>query len=775
VCHSGDKPQGKLSLNSREAIFKGGSRGPAVVPGAPEKSWLIKAIRQDDETLKMPMGKKLSAQQIADLTQWVKIGAPFPEGGRRKAEGSGQHWAFQPVKRPAVPTVKNKWWVANPIDAFILAKLEAKGLKPNPTAARRELMRRASYDLTGLPPLPQEVEAFVNDKSPKAWENLIDRLLASPQYGEKWGRHWLDLVRYAETNSYERDNPKPNAWRYRDYVIRSFNEDKPYDQFIREQLAGDELPSPSHDAIIATGFYRLGIWDDEPTDREQARYDELDDIITTTGQVLLGLTLDCARCHDHKIDPIKQKDYYAMLAFFNNVNHFRNGGPTDEKPLFNSDAERQDYERKVRELEEKKRKTQNEIFALENEIRRQFPNQPLDARLINMEGARVLGKERFDVYNKLKRQRDDLNRERVPVEMALCVTEAGSRPPQTFVLMRGNPSARADAVEPAFPAILEPPAPALTPPAADARTTGRRLALANWLTSPDNRLSARVMVNRLWQHHFGRGIVRSTNNFGLQGDKPTHPELLDWLAATFVAKDDSIPHPSSFNCNWSLKKMHRLILLSNTYKMSSRPNPQALKADQENDLFWRFNMRRLTAEEIRDSILAVTGVLNLKQFGPSVYPEIPPEVLHGQSRPGYGWGKSPIEEQNRRSIYVHVKRSLLVPILESFDVAETDRTSPVRFASTQPTQALLMLNSTFLNKQADAFAARLKKEAGDDGCAQVRLALSLATQRPPTDKEIQRGVRLIESLKTQDGCSPETAMKYFCLTVLNLNEFVYLD
>jgi hypothetical protein len=725
-CHGAAKQRGGLRLDSRAELLAGGEHGPALVPGQPEKSLLIRALAHTEKP-KMPPSKKLDAQQIADLTQWVKMGAPWPAGESASTstvrrgpfqitDKDRAHWAFQPVKRPAIPQVKDTSWATNPIDAFILSRLEAKSLRPNPPATKRELIRRVTYDLTGLPPTPEEVEAFVADPSPRAYETLIDRLLASPRYGEKWGRHWLDLVRFAETNSYERDNPKPNAWRYRDYVIRAFNDDKPYNRFLKEQLAGDELAASGQenadaavDAIIATGFYRLGIWDDEPSDPELARYDGLDDIITTTGQTFLGLTVDCARCHDHKIDPIAQKDYYRLLGFFRSINHFRNGGPTDEVRLITDPDGRRS-------------------------------TAPL---LPQMKGP---GRKKP-----------------APGDTILCVTESGARAPDTFVLQRGNPQARGEKVEPGFPVILRPEAPIIPPPSAGARTTGHRLALASWIASTDNPLTARVMANRIWQYHFGRGIVRSASNFGLQGDRPTHPELLDWLASEFVAR------------GWHMKALHRLILTSNAYRMSARNNAMALAADPANDLFWRFDMRRLSAEEIRDSILAVSGTLNLKMYGPGIYVDIPREVLAGQSRPGYGWGKSSPAEQARRSVYIHVKRSLLTPILESFDVAEPDRSSPVRFASTQPTQALGMMNSEFLNQQAELFSARLRGEAGEDVSKQVRRAICLAMSRPATDAEVRRGVQLIEALRKQDGTSADVALRYYCLVVLNLNAFLYLD
>jgi cytochrome c553 len=695
-CHGPVKHKGGLRLDSRPALLAGGDRGPALTPRQPQHSLLVSAVGYQDADLKMPPNRPLSREEVADLRRWVEMGAPWPggttatparAGGLRITDQDRRHWAFQPLRRPRTPAVRDRAWSANPIDAFILAKLEARALRPNPPASRRELIRRVTFDLTGLPPTPRQVEDFVHDPSPHAYERLVDRLLASPHYGEKWGRHWLDLVRFAETNSYERDNPKPNAWRYRDYVIRAFNEDRPYNRFVREQLAGDELPDADADAVIATGYYRLGIWDDEPTDPLQARYDGLDDIVATTGQVFLGLTMDCARCHDHKIDPIPQKDYYRLLAFFHNINSFHNGGPTDEA---------------------------------------------------------------------------DLRRFGRPSGKALCVTEAGNRAPDTYVLVRGNAHVHGARLEPGFPEVLGQAAPVMGSPQPGARTSGRRRVLADWIASPDNPLTARVLVNRLWQHHFGRGIVRSPNDFGLHGDRPTHPELLDWLAAELV------------HDGWRFKPLHRLILTSRAYRMSSRGNASGLAADPANDLFWRFDLRRLTAEEVRDAILAVTGTLNPEMYGPGMYPELPREVLAGQSMPGYGWGKSSAAEQARRSVYVHVKRSLLAPLLESFDVAETDRTTPVRFVTTQPTQALHLLNGDFLNRQAAAFAGRLRREAGADVGRQVRLALRLATGRPPSEGQVRRGLDLIRDLRAE-GASERRALADFCLVVLNLNELVYVD
>ncbi len=697
-------------------------------------------------------------------------GIQIPAAPARKeftlSEKDRLHWSFQPVRSPAVPS-----GAPHPIDAFLQARLKAKELTPNAIASPRERIRRAYYDLTGLPPTPKAVDDFEADTSPDAWEKLIDRLLESPHHGEKWGRHWLDLVRFAESNSYERDGAKPHTWRYRDYVIRSFNADKPYDRFLREQLAGDEIPNPDADSIIATGFYRLGVWDDEPVDKEAARFDALDDIVTTTGQVFLGLTVDCARCHDHKLDPIPQRDYYRLLSFFNNINPYKNGGPTDEIALFHSTAERESHQHRVEALDRQRADAQTRVKEFETRIQQELLRETANGILSSggeikpteAQARRVLGTEIFATYQEAAKSLETIQQQTVPVDQALAVTEAGPHAPDTFILLRGNPNLKGDLVVPGFLQVLGGPDPTIPPPRKDAQSAGRRTVLADWIVSRNNPLTARVMVNRIWQHHFGRGIVGSPNNFGIQGDKPTHPQLLDWLADQFIQG------------GWRLKSMHRLMMTSAAYQMSSQAQPEALKSDPANDLLWRFNMRRLTAEEIRDSLLAITGTLNLQMYGPSIYVDIPKEVLAGQSVPGNGWGHSSEEEQSRRSIYIFSKRSLITPILESFDLAETDRSSPVRFTTLQPTQALGTLNSQFLNRQAAILANRLQREAGGETPAQVRLALRLATSRTPTPKEISRGTALIESLQSKDNTSAETALQYFCLMVLNLNELVYLD
>ena len=918
ACHGPDTQEAGLRLDDQAGATRElDSGGRAIVAGDSAASEILDRITSTDPDVQMPPeGARLTPAQVDSIRRWIDEGAEWKE-----------HWAFRPLVRPAVPAVAG---VGNPIDAFIRVELERRGLPAPRPAEKIALLRRATYDVTGLPPSEQEVRDFLADESPLAWERVVDRLLASPHYGEQWARHWLDLVRYADTNSFERDGNKPHAWRYRDYCIRSFNDDKPYDRFILEQLAGDELPNLRPDDLIATGYYRLGIWDDEPADREQARYDWLDDIVSTTGQTFLGLSINCARCHDHKIDPLTQRDYYAMLSFFHGITPMQAAGANIERPIFADDADRQSYESKVADLNARRDAAQQAVTAIEKRFRAEwekahpqasggggdiddlqfrfyrdtwttlptfddlkpedegvvpsnlfdlavapslrpdsfgyvftgFLKVPADgdytfvldsddgARLtvagravleydgihgegsprtatvtlkagrlpirldyfqwlhgkglsvawsgpgigrrwlsasgqrhefkladaIKTDGERILGVDGKKDFEAKVAALEKLKKETVPVERALVVSETGKEPKPTYVFYRGNPHAEVKPehlVEPAFPAVLRAPAPQILPPA-DSRTTGRRTALAKWIASPDNPLTARVMANRVWQHHFGRGIVRSPNNFGFAADPPTHPELLDWLAAELVAN------------GWRLKSLHKQILMSEAYRAAATGNAEAFAKDPLNDAFWRFDMRRLAAEEIRDSIHVASGVFNPKMFGPGVYPEIPKEVMAGQSRPGAGWGASSPEDQARRTIYAHVKRSLITPIIADFDVADTDTSCPVRFVTTQPTQALGMMNGEFLHKQARVFAERVRREAlaattqpgasaDDDTAAIVRRALEIALVRPVQDDEVARGVALVDALEDQDGVGPSRAVELFCLMVLNLNEFIYLD
>ena len=682
-CHGeGAKIKGGLRLDSREAILKGGDQGPAVVLARPDESLLLRAIRYDE--IEMPPNGRLPVREQDVLRRWVSEQLPW-SGTGVSAHGTVPapsalkktviDWSVRPVARPTVPRPVGP--SANPIDAFIQAKLAQEGLRPNPPAERGVLIRRATFDLTGLPPTPEAVADFVADSRPDAYERLVDRLLASPQHGERWARHWLDLVGYAETNGYERDGAKPFAWRYRDYVIDAFNRDKPYDQFLREQIAGDEIDPESAECMTATGYYRLGVWDDEPADRPLARYDGLDTIVATTAQVVLGMTVNCARCHDHKVDPIPQRDYYRLLAFFQDL---------------------------------------------------ALPNGK------NLKTAKDASGHAIQV---------------------MCAWERGQA--ETHVLSRGNPNLIGEKVEPGVPSLLDPGGTRFTV------GPGKRSALVDWLVDPRNPRSARVLANRLWQYHFGRGIVPSSSDFGGLGEPATHPQLLDWLAGELT------------DGGWRLKPIQRLIMLSNTYRQSSRSNPEALAKDPLNHSLWRFPMRRLSAEEVRDAMLMTSGALCLKLGGPSVRPPIPAEVLAGQSVPGQGWSVSSPREAGRRSVYVHIKRSLLLPILATHDAPDTDSSCPVRFTTTVPTQALGLLNGSFANEQAARLARRVVAERPGGLPDQIRRAISLATSRQARDQEVRDDLELVEWLVHDRSLDPRSALVQYCLLILNANEFVYLD
>ncbi len=671
---------------------------------------------------------------------------PLRKGSFTLTEADRAYWAFQPVAKPPLPVPPRGPAPRNAVDAFILGRLAGRGLAMNPPATRRELIRRASFDLTGLPPTPEEVAAFEADTSTGAWERLVDRLLGSPHYGERWARHWLDLVRFAESNGYERDGEKPNAWRYRDYVISSFNADKPYDRFIREQIAGDEIAAELQradkagtpewrQAIIATGFYRLHVWDDEPDSTLAAEFDDLDDILSTTGTAFLGITLGCARCHDHKFDPLSQADYYSMLSFLRNIDpygqHHTGGGGRGTgkitRPL-GSPAEVARWEAEGREL------------LKGAEARLAAATDPAARKPIEEEIARIKGRT-------------------PPYGAALAVAEVGGAPKPTHLLIRGRVESPGTEVSPAFPAIFGVAPPAIPPPGPEAVTTGRRRALADWVASPRNPLTARVWVNRVWQHLFGAGLVRTPDDFGRTGTGPTHPELLDWLAAEFVEG------------GWSIKRLQKRILLSDAYRMSSRAaNKQALAIDEGNELWWRQNLRRVESEVLRDTLLEVSGDLNRKMGGPSVYPSLPHEVHITQDSAGKGWGESPPEEQARRSVYVFVKRALKLPILETFDFANCTSAMGQRPVTTIAPQALMGLNDAFLHARAEGLARRVAREAGLKPEARLDRAFQLVLQRAPAPGERRSALRLL-----QEEGNGDAAWKSLCLALLNLNEMVYVD
>ena len=721
-----------------------------------------------------------------------------------------RHWAYQPPKRPAIPSVKHAAWVRNPIDVFVLASLEAAGVQPPRPADRRTLLRRVYLDLIGLPPTREEQARFLGDRSANAYERVVDELLALPQYGERWARHWLDVVRYAESNGYERDSSKPSAWRYRDYVIHSLNADKPYNRFITEQIAGDELPDANAETLTGTSFLRIGAWDDEPPDPEIDRFDQLDDVMGTTATAVLGITLRCARCHDHKFEPFSQKDYYRMLALFAPLKR----PPTNEDVRVGTQVELSTYQertkaadRDIAEVEvraEPIRKPLREMLfqggksGFSAEVIAAYKTDP--ARRDNHQKELIAGsaaelekkilalatpedRKRLQEYDQQIAARNAMRPPEPP--RAYIWTEEGRDAPATHVLLRGEPKQVGAEVSPGFPEVLIHQA--VEPLAPTAKSTGR-LWFAHWLTSPQNPLTARVIVNRVWQHHFGEGLVATANDFGVMGRLPSNPALMDWLAVTFMQGDGTADPKSAsvYACDWRLKKLHRLIVLSNAYRCTSEPSAEAMKKDPENRLLSRWPSRRLEAEVIRDSTLAVAGLLNLELGGPSIYPKLPDEVLQGQSRPGDGWGQSTPQQAARRSIYIFSKRSLAVPELEALDTPDTSSSCEARLVSTVAPQALTFMNGRFTQDQSQALARRLAKEAGDTSAARIRLAYELALCRQPNPGELTAALSFLAAHALQIEADARSAgkpvadargkaLEAFCLILVNSNEFFYTE
>ena len=728
------------------------------------------------------------------------------DGHKFNASGSS-HWAYQKVQKPLVPTVLNRAWVRTPVDAFILKELEVKGIKPASPADKVGLLRRATFDLTGLPPTPREVSAFLADTSPKAFDKVVDRLLASPHYGEKWARHWLDLARYAESEGFKADETRPNAWRYRDYVIKSFNADKPYDRFIKEQIAGDELWPENPDALVATGFNRHYPDESNARDLLQRRQDILNDITDTVGSVFMATTYACARCHDHKFDPVLQKDYYRLQAFF---------AATRAKDDFMlaSAAEQDEYKRKRITWEEKTKEIRAQIAKLEEPVAKAIYKENFDKYPPEIQAAITTSADKRDtmqwlMYHKAnwllgsgmdedgngvgqklkgepKKQWEELRKQLAgfddikpkPLPIGSGITDVGPQAATTYVLNGGAYGANKEEVQPGFLSIFDKDA-ANVVSAADGHTTGRRMALASWLADPDNPLTARVMVNRIWHYHFGRGIVGTPSDFGFQREKETNLPLLDYLAATFVER------------GWSMKAIHRLIMLSNTYRQSSDFNPEAAKVDPQNRLWWRFQRQRLSGEEIRDAVLAVSGQLNREMGGPSVFPEIP----DGMEVRG-GWKKNESEEaKNRRSIYVFVRRNSRYPMFHVFDMPDTHESCGRRTNTVTAPQALSLLNDKIVLRASQAFAGRVLKEAGADVNAEITAAYRFALARAPLLEEQKEARAFLEKqselIRTRlDGKKSvalplnlasgieqahAAALVDFCHVLLNSSEFVYVN
>jgi hypothetical protein len=726
--------------------------------------------------------------------------------GRNISESDRQHWAFQPLRRIEIPKAAFVN-VQSPIDRFILARLQTNHLGLSPRATREQLIRRVSFDLIGLPPTIQEVDAFLRDKTPQAYPKLIDRLLASPHYGERWGRHWLDLARFAESDGFEHDAARPYAWRYRDYVVRSFNQDKPYDQFIREQIAGDELFPNNPDALIATGFNLLGPDMVDSADQTQRRHNTLNDMTDTTALVFLGQTLGCARCHNHKSEPFSQRDYYQLQAFFTPAKFEREvpvPSPTELAAHRSQTAKYEALTQLQREqIESIEAPYREQLYAAKlaklSEEARLAHETPKEKRTVEMQNlvletadqlkiseSELLKKMSAEEKARHSQRLDELKKFPKPpsLPLAMGLRDAGA-PAKTFVLSRGDYNNPGDEVQPAFPEILQPNSPEpvanipgetsqtiLPLPKGEGRGEGKsdvrsrnraisdpesalsrtsRSTLANWIASPENPLTARIMVNRVWQHHFGRGIAPSPSEFGTRAEPPTHPELLDWLAQEFIAS------------GWSLKKLHKLILLSEAYQRSSLASPEALARDPDNKLFSRQNRVRLEGEVIRDSLLAISGQLNPKLGGPGVFPPIPADMAKGLNN----WTVSAAaSDRSRRSLYIFARRNLRYPFLEVFDAPDNNLSCPQRGRSTTAPQSLTLLNSEEVMAAAKAAATRVTAEAGADPVAH---AFRLILGSPPTPAELKLANNFLQS-------SPrDQALEELCRALFNINRFVYVD
>lgn len=704
-CHNAINSSGGLDLSRHEKFLAGGDSGEVFLPETPAESTLLaRVIAGEMPPEKNGKPQPLPKEEMEALKEWVEKGASWPTGRvldpyeRTTAKRSGRDWwSLQPLLKPEIPVkpeIPAGSHSSNPIDAFIQEKLRAKGLSPAPPADRRSLLRRVYYDTIGLPPTHEETEAFVADESPDAYERVVDRLLERPEFGERWARHWLDVVRFAETNGYERDAVKPHAWKYRDWVIHAFNSDMPYDRFIEEQLAGDELPDKTESTVIATGFLRLGTWDDEPNDVEEYKYDRLEDLVHTTTTAFLGLTVKCARCHDHKFDAIPQTDYYRIGAAFW-------GGPVAHRA-------------------------------------RELLGGPSKEEL----GYDVLGWT-------------DITKEPAPLHLL----KKGD-------VNRPGPAVDAGSLTGTVSFVQD-----FAKPSADAKTTQRRLQLAEWIASPENPLTPRVIVNRSWLHYFGEGLVRTPDNLGFLGDKPSHPELLDWLAGDLIQG------------GWKLKRLHKLIAMSETYRQSSlHPQTELCEeADLANRLWWRAERRRLDAEALRDTILFVSGRLDSRMEGPSFLAPISEEALEGLSMKSGAYQASPPEETRRRSIYMFTKRGLGVPLMTVFDTCDTTAPSGRRDVTIVPTQALSLMNNDWVNGEAQETARRVLKNAKSDE-ERINEVWKYTLGRMPRESEKAAGLAHVGELLTapsgenfKDENREETAWASLCHVLINSNEFIYVD
>ncbi len=839
ACHGPDanRRKAELRLDVREGAIAHRESGAAVLPGKPVESELLVRITSEDETDQMPpprAGGRLSPEQIQTLRRWIEQGATYDE-----------HWAFVPPRRPVVPVVRERDWLRSPIDAFVIDRLEREGLTHAGPASRAVLIRRATLDLTGLPPTPEEVRAFVADAAPDAYERLVDRLLDSPHYGERWGRHWLDVVRYADSGGFETDVFFGHAWRYRDYVIRSINADKPFDRFIREQVAGDERFPGNDEALIATGLYTIApVLTESAMVPGKLEYDLLIDAADTTGSAFLGLTIGCARCHDHKYDPVSQRDYFALQAIFGGsepVDRLPDGTRTNRggkvaiqntlKEFVLEQARAQARATTNPELRTAALKQVGDYYIQKDaslqtrleQSRRYLALQPLIERcredshgtgagggstapetnretLLQAIGRRAIelgskGDPDLRAYRRMKTEDEkraflvalgtryldlkrpdalveDLDQFRMAMgqehlddrsEIPARILAHRDRPYPTRLLRRGELESPGDIVGPALPAKLA---------GSDGRAIGElssnhwRTAVAEWLASPSNPLTARVIVNRLWQGHFGTGIVATPNDFGVRGERPSHPELLDWLALELIDQ------------GWSLKALHRRIMTSSTYRMSSNADSTTIERDPENRLMTRYQPRRMEAEVLWDSLRAVAGTLDTAVYGLPFAPALDEQEMIGNYNI-QKWPTSPPEQANRRGIYLLVRRSFRFPVLSAFDLPDTVSSCGRRDITTVPNQALTLLNSRTLLEQATALAGRLVRETGREPERLVERAWSLVYGRPITAEERQKSAAFLAArTRAAENSSPDPlrrALEELALALFNTSEFIYIE
>jgi hypothetical protein len=732
--------QGGFYADTREGMLRGGKSGaPAVVPGKPDESLLIKLIEGSHRDLKMPPGELLKKPVVEAFVEWIKMGAPDPREGSAPVLAKSsyywneekKHWAYQPVRDPKPPAVADVEWSRTAVDRFVKAKLDEKGLRPLGRAGKRALLRRVTYDLTGMPPSPEEVDAFIADTTPKALEKVVDRLLASPRYGEHWGRHWLDVVRYSDTAGDASDYPVPELFRYRNYVIRSIQQDKPFDQFVREQIAGDLMPHKDDEdraeKLAATGYLansrRFGQADGE-------FYLTLDDTIENMGKALLGLSTGCARCHDHKFDPIPTKDYYALAGIFKSTKYPWPGLEHHQYLDGFAAAKAEDQER----LD----KRQTEMVEAFRVVKR---GMGADAKKASAEERLKY----LEASNTLSRIRQNWP------EIPMIYAVRDQAPANARVMIKGDPKTLGPEAPRGFLEVLG----GQTVPK-DHKGSGRDL-LAQWVTDPKNPLTARVMVNRVWLWHFGRGLVNTPNDFGKRGESPTHPELLDYLASRFVES------------GWSLKKLHREIVLSRAYATASGHDEASVVKDSKNEFYWRFDRRRVSAEEMRDTMLAVSGQLDPTPGGAHPFPPRGSYVFT-QHMPFV----ADVEKYgtNKRSVYMLQQRFRPNPYLDLFDGPDANNATPVRAANTTATQALYMMNDAFVEEQAAALAARVSV-VEESGAARVRMAYRLLYGRVPSPAESQMAVAFVAKYKAEAG--PASAWTGLVRVLLASNEFVYVD